>query len=63
MKPAAWSRRQKSLRGLAKCAAFASEWNPGLMPQKTTSSPGASTSGTALGVSGTVLDALLTTSF
>ena len=37
MKPAAWSRRQKSFRGFAKWAAFASEWNPGLMPQKTTS--------------------------
>ena len=39
---------QKSLRGLAKCAAFASEWKPGLMPQKTTARSGASTSGTAL---------------
>ena len=48
MNPAAWSSRQKSLRGLAKCAAFASEWKPGLIPQKTTSRSGASTSGTAL---------------
>ncbi len=48
MKPAAWSNRQKSFRGLAKCAAFASEWNPGFMPQKTTARSDASTSGTAL---------------
>ena len=47
MKPAAWSSRQKSLRGLAKCACAAAECLPGLIPQKTTASPGASTSGTA----------------
>src|SRR5439155_1379854 len=34
--PAAWSNRQKSLRGFAKCAAAAAETRPGLMPQKTT---------------------------
>ena len=33
---ATWSRRQKSLRGFAKCAAAAAETRPGLMPQKTT---------------------------
>jgi len=37
------------LRGFAKCAAAAAETKPGLMPQKTTSSPCARTSGTALG--------------
>src|SRR5262249_35437168 len=42
----------KSLRGFAKWAAAASEKRPGLMPQKMTSRPGASTSGTADGVGG-----------
>src|SRR5690242_14941486 len=47
VKPAAWSRRQKSFRGFAKCACAAAETRPGLMPQKSTRSPGARTSGTA----------------
>jgi hypothetical protein len=46
---AACSSRQKSFRGFAKCALAASETRPGLIPQKTTRSPGARTSGTALG--------------
>jgi len=46
--PAACSRRQKSFRGFAKCAPAAADTRPGLMPQKITRSPGASTSGTAL---------------
>ena len=50
--PASCSSRQKSLRGLAKCAAAAAETRPGLMPQNTHRSPGASTSGTALAGSG-----------
>src|SRR6266550_8784578 len=48
VKPASWSSRQKSLRGLAKCAAWAAETRPGLIPQKTQVNPGARTSGTAL---------------
>ena len=40
VKPAAWSRRQKSLRGFAKWALAASEKRPGLIPQKTTREPG-----------------------
>ena len=48
--PAACRSRQKSFRGLAKCARAAAETRPGLMPTKTTRSPGASTSGTSLGV-------------
>jgi hypothetical protein len=47
--PAACRRRQKSLRGFAKCAAAAAETRPGLIPQKTAVSPGARTSGTSLG--------------
>jgi hypothetical protein len=47
VKPVSCSRRQKSLRGLAKCAPAAAETRPGLIPQKTTSRPGARTSGTA----------------
>ena len=35
MNPAAWSSRQKSLRGFAKCAAAAAETRPGLIPQNT----------------------------
>src|SRR5581483_10424912 len=50
VKPAACSSRQKSLRGFAKWARAAAETRPGLIPQKTTRKPGASTSGTALGV-------------
>ena len=52
VKRAAWSRRQKSFRGFAKCALAASEKRPGLIPQKTTRSQGARTSGTAEGVGG-----------
>src|SRR5580765_4346502 len=48
VKPASWRNRQKSLRGFAKCAAAAADTRPGLIPQKTTRSPGARTSGTAL---------------
>ena len=48
MKPEACSSRQKSLRGLAKWAFAAAETRPGLIPQKTTVSPGARTSGTSL---------------
>ena len=48
MKPAAGSRRQKSLRGFAKCACAAAETRPGLIPQKSTRRPGARTSGIAL---------------
>ena len=47
MKPAAWSKRQKSLRGLAKWAFAAAEKRPGLIPQKIAFSPGARTSGTS----------------
>src|SRR4029079_19159136 len=45
--PAAGRSRQKSFRGLAKCAAAAAETRPGLMPQKSNRSPGARTSGMA----------------
>ncbi len=45
--PAAWRSRQKSLRGLAKCAPAAALARPGLIPQKTTRTPGPRTSGTA----------------
>ena len=48
MNPASWSSRQKSFRGLAKCAAAAADTRPGLIPQKTTARSGARTSGTAL---------------
>ncbi len=46
--PAACRRRQKSFLGLAKGAPAAALTRPGLMPQKTTRTPGARTSGTAL---------------
>src|SRR5712691_1382729 len=52
VKPAAWSNRQKSLRGFAKCAPAAAETQPGWIPQKTTRRPGARTSGTALALGG-----------
>src|SRR5579871_6360141 len=45
---AAWSSRQKSLRGFAKCARAASEKRPGLIPTKMTRKFGPRTSGTAL---------------
>src|SRR5947209_2459185 len=45
---AAWSSRQKSFRGLAKCACAAAETRPGLIPTKTTRRFGPRTSGTAL---------------
>ena len=45
--PAAWSNRQKSLRGFANGARAAALARPGLIPQKTTRNPGARTSGTA----------------
>ena len=45
--PAASSSRQKSLRGFAKAAPAAALVTPGLMPQKTSRTPGARTSGTA----------------
>jgi hypothetical protein len=48
VKPAACRSRQKSLRGLAKCAFAAAETQPGLIPQKTAVSPRARTSGTSL---------------
>jgi hypothetical protein len=48
VKRAAWSSRQKSLRGFAKCAFAAADARPGLMPQKTTRRFGARTSGTSL---------------
>ena len=48
--PASPRSRQKSLRGLAKWARAAAETRPGLIPQKTTRSPGPRTSGTALGL-------------
>src|SRR5215216_1823166 len=51
VKPASCRSRQKSFRGFAKCAPSAADTRPGLMPQNTTASPGASTSGTSLGVS------------
>ena len=47
MKPASWSSRQKSLRGLAKWAFAAAEKRPGLIPQKTAARSGARTSGTS----------------
>src|SRR5919204_757903 len=43
--PAACNRRQKSLRGFAKCAPAAADTRPGLMPQKTTHRFGARMSG------------------
>jgi hypothetical protein len=48
VKPAACRSRQKSLRGFAKWAFAAADTRPGLIPQKTTRSPGPRTSGTAL---------------
>jgi hypothetical protein len=45
--PAACRSRQKSFRGLANGAPAAALTRPGLIPQKTTRSPGARTSGTA----------------
>jgi hypothetical protein len=47
VKPVSCRRRQKSLRGLAKWAPAAADTRPGLIPQKTTSRPGARTSGSA----------------
>jgi hypothetical protein len=52
VKPAAWSSRQKSLRGLAKWALAAAETRPGLIPQKIAVRPRARTSGTSEAVSG-----------
>src|SRR5262249_23290685 len=47
VKPAAWRRRQKSLRGFAKWAWAAAETRPGLIPQKSTRRSGPKTSGIA----------------
>src|SRR5919106_2126884 len=52
--PAAARSRQKSLRGLAKWAPAAADTKPGLIPQKTTRSRGARTSGTALSVTASI---------
>src|SRR5205807_644875 len=49
VRPASASNRQKSFRGLAKCAPASADTKPGLIPQKTTRRRGASTSGTSLG--------------
>src|SRR3954447_2407311 len=49
VKRAACRSRQKSFRGFAKWACAAAETRPGLIPQKSTRSPGARTSGTELG--------------
>ena len=46
--PASCSSRQKSFRGLAKWCPTCAERSPGLMPTKTSRTPGPSTSGTAV---------------